>query len=154
MSTVADRTDLTPEQRQVLDRFLSLRPAKQERILELCKFYSDSGDETERAEILAVLAECLFRNPDSVSAEPIGAGDTPGGREALGKHRSYVGEQIRKYRHARKMSQQVLAEKAGLPQSHISRLETGQHAPTYLTIEKVAAALGVKPSMLDPGFGD
>jgi hypothetical protein len=29
-----------------------------------------------------------------------------------------------------------------------------EHAPTYKTVEKLAHALGVPPSMLDPGFDD
>jgi predicted transcriptional regulator len=52
------------------------------------------------------------------------------------------------------MTQEELATKAGIPQSHVCRLETGKHAPTYVTIQKVAKALRVKRSQLDPGFDD
>lgn len=154
MSTVADRTDLTPDQQELLEHFLSLRHAKQQRVMELCNLHNECTDEAERQEILSVIAECLFRHPESVSAIPIGRENSPEGALALDKHRTFVGGQIKKRRQELKMSQAALAEKAGLPQSHISRLETGKHAPTYLTIEKVAAALGVKPSQLDLGFDD
>jgi len=48
------------------------------------------------------------------------------------------------------MTQQQLAEKAGLPQSHISRLEAGMHSPSHKTLEKIAAAMEIAMGDLDP----
>jgi len=42
------------------------------------------------------------------------------------------------------LTQAELAEKASLPQSNISRLESGTFNPTVQTLEKVAAGLGKK----------
>ena len=158
MSLVADRNDmesgLNPQQRALLDRLLRLRPTQQKRILQLVELYRNSVDTQESEEIGAALAEILFRNPPSVTASKIEDERSDDGGAALTQHRQYVGRQIKKRRHQLKVSQEELAQKAGLPQSHISRLETGKHAPTYLTIEKVAKALRVKPSQLDPGFDD
>jgi predicted transcriptional regulator len=42
------------------------------------------------------------------------------------------------------MTQAELAKKASLPQSNISRLESGTFNPTVQTLEKVAAGLGKK----------
>jgi|BioPla2DNA2_1021312.scaffolds.fasta_scaffold08829_5 ribosome-binding protein aMBF1 (putative translation factor) len=42
------------------------------------------------------------------------------------------------------MTQAELAKKAELPQSNISRLESGNFNPTVQTLEKVAAGLGKK----------
>jgi predicted transcriptional regulator len=42
------------------------------------------------------------------------------------------------------LTQAELAEKAALPQSNISRLESGTFNPTVQTLEKVAAGLGKK----------
>lgn len=42
------------------------------------------------------------------------------------------------------MTQAELAQKAALPQSNISRLESGTFNPTVQTLEKVAAGLGKK----------
>ncbi|MGI6634775.1 MAG: helix-turn-helix domain-containing protein [Christensenellales bacterium] len=42
------------------------------------------------------------------------------------------------------LTQAQLAEKASLPQSNISRLESGTFNPTVQTLEKVAAGLGKK----------
>ena len=42
------------------------------------------------------------------------------------------------------LTQAELAQKAALPQSNISRLESGTINPTVQTLEKVAAGLGKK----------
>ena len=65
------------------------------------------------------------------------------------KYRRYVGSEIRKRRGELQMTQEELAAKAGIPQSHISRLEDGRHAPTAKTIERLARALDTEPSQLD-----
>jgi transcriptional regulator with XRE-family HTH domain len=45
----------------------------------------------------------------------------------------------------RKLSQQTVAEKAGLSVSYISMLERGVRVPPLETLEAVAKALGVPP---------
>jgi ribosome-binding protein aMBF1 (putative translation factor) len=68
--------------------------------------------------------------------------------------RRYIARQIRKRRDELGITQVELANRAGIPQSHVSRLEGGKHAPTKITIERVAEALGIRPSLLDPGYSD
>ena len=46
------------------------------------------------------------------------------------------------------LSQQVLAQKAGLSVGTVSRLERGLGNPTYSTIRKLAGALRVKREVL------
>jgi len=62
----------------------------------------------------------------------------------------YVGYKIRELREAHGMTQVELANKSGLPQSHISRLEGLKHSPSRTTLEKIAKALEVNLSELDP----
>ena len=157
MAVVADKTarsELNPEERAMLDRILRLRLTQQRRILQLVELYQKAANEQEAIEIGEVLAEILFRDPESLVATRINDERSKDAGKALERQRTYVGEQIRKWRQRVKMSQEELANKAGIPQSHVCRLETGKHAPTYVTIEKLAQALGVKPSQLDPGFDD
>ena len=157
MSTVADKTarpGLTPAQRALLDRILRLRPAQQRRISQLVKLYQETEDPEEAIEIGEVLAEILFRSPEDLKGTPVSKEQSRDAGKALRKHRTYVGNQIRKHRQRLNMSQDELARKAGIPQSHVCRLETGKHAPTYVTIKKLAQALGVQPSDLDLGFDD
>ena len=61
-----------------------------------------------------------------------------------------VGAKIRDLRKQQKMTQHDLAEKSGLPQPHISRLERGVHCPSSKTIDRIAAALAVDAKHLDP----
>jgi ribosome-binding protein aMBF1 (putative translation factor) len=157
MSLVADRDTnrpLNPMERDVLERIRKMRPDRLQRFARLVDMYRDADTEEEANEIAEVLAELLFGEPKHYTASKLDSDDSAGGREALDKHRQYVGEQIKKCRQRLHMSQEELAKRAGIPQSHVCRLETGKHAPTYLTIEKLASALGVRASELDPGFDD
>ncbi len=62
----------------------------------------------------------------------------------------FVSGQLRKAREDSGMTQGELAAKTGLQQSHISRLEKGEHSPTQKTLKKIAEALGVETSFFDP----
>lgn len=62
----------------------------------------------------------------------------------------HVGRKIQELRKAAGLTQVQLAERAGLPQSHISRLENAEHSATNLTLEKLAGALGVSVGDIDP----
>lgn len=51
------------------------------------------------------------------------------------------GRRVQASRLAREISQEVLAEKAGLDRSTISKIETGRENPTLLTMNDIALAL-------------
>lgn len=70
--------------------------------------------------------------------------------EGLQRWMGFVSERIRHFREQAGLTQQELAEKTGLRQSHISRLEQGHHSPSALTLEKIAGALGIAVTELDP----
>jgi len=57
--------------------------------------------------------------------------------------REQVGEQIKKIRQARGMTQARLARAAGILRPNLSRIEAGKHRPILETLEKLAAALKV-----------
>lgn len=48
---------------------------------------------------------------------------------------------IRELRISKKITQRQLAEKTGISQQHISKIENGEITPTYATLEKIAKAL-------------
>ena len=48
----------------------------------------------------------------------------------------------------RKMTQEQLAERAGIGRSYLARLETARQDPTLSTLEKIAKALRVKVAKL------
>lgn len=54
-----------------------------------------------------------------------------------------VGRRIAQLRTARGMTQQVLADLAGIERSHLARLELGEREAGLRMLEKIADALGV-----------
>ena len=55
-----------------------------------------------------------------------------------------LGKRIRELRKHRKMSQERLAELVEIDYKNIGKIETGQNYPSAATLEKIAAAFGVK----------
>ena len=66
----------------------------------------------------------------------------------------FVSARIREARTKAGLTQTQLAKSAGLPQSHISRLEKGKHSPSHLTLQKIAKALSIPIHQLDPSSED
>ncbi|HMP81247.1 MAG TPA: helix-turn-helix transcriptional regulator [Verrucomicrobiota bacterium] len=59
-------------------------------------------------------------------------------------HRRLLGDAIRSVRRHAGVSQEKLAEKAGLSTVFISRVERGKESPTLDSLVKIARALGVQ----------
>ncbi len=55
---------------------------------------------------------------------------------------------IKVLRDRRGLTQEQLAEKAGVSRTYLARLETGRQDPTLSTLEKLAKALGVRVGRL------
>ncbi len=62
--------------------------------------------------------------------------------------RSVFSHNLRRFRKARKLSQEQLADAAGLDRSYISLLETGTYYASLKVIEKLATALDLPASEL------
>lgn len=60
------------------------------------------------------------------------------------------GKRVRELREAAEMSQEALADAAGLHRTHISLIERGQRSARLETIEALAVAMSVQPSELMP----
>lgn len=59
-----------------------------------------------------------------------------------------LGEAVRAARKARALSQEALADEAGIDRSHIGKIERGERNVTLLNITRIAMALGRKSSDL------
>ena len=148
-----------PLAEQVVERLLRLSPEKTARMLELWRLHGQSSDHEERREITKVIVEIVYPAFVDIPWSPGATGMLEEGvsRETMRKVKSYrrqVGLRVKNRRNALGMTQEVLAQKAGIPQSHVCKIEKGVHASTDTTIQRVADALGIAPSELDPAFSD
>lgn len=107
-----------------------------------------ADSEEEMKDIALTLAEILSPPAGPVSEmSKCGPKNRP---ENLRKWVEFVGGKIREYRKAKNLTQEQLAERSGLPQSHICRIENGEHSPTRITLEKIAKGLDISIGDLDP----
>lgn len=59
-----------------------------------------------------------------------------------------LGDNIKKIRETKDMSQGDICRITGMDRGYISRVENGSKNPTIANLEKIAKALGVKPDEL------
>lgn len=74
--------------------------------------------------------------------------DQPLSPDEVIARRTEIGGRIRLHRAAAGLSQEAVAERAGLERKAISRAETGTHALTLDALVRVAHALGMSESEL------
>ena len=111
--------------------------------------YRDAQTEEDRRAADIGIMEILEQQRLRVARLDLEAGETQRPKQ-LKKWLSFVSDKIRELRRNASLTQQQLAQRAGLPQSHISRIENAKHSPSRTTLEKLANALGVTLSELDP----
>jgi len=59
-----------------------------------------------------------------------------------------LGENVRRYRKLKGLTQEQLALEAGMERSYVSDLERGQRNPSVRALGRLAEALGVRPNLL------
>lgn len=135
-------------------------PKKARTLAKLFGCLEDAVTEIERNEILQVIVDCITRPLSDSESDSI---DEVAKRfnvfkdvdAQLASHRKHVASRVVHFRtKVMGWTQHQLAEKCGLPQSHISRIENCTLAPTRLTISKLANAFGVRMSDIDLSFND
>lgn len=67
---------------------------------------------------------------------------------ARSKEHAALGAAVREIREQRGLTQQQLADKAGVASTFLSDIERGVRNPSWSTVLGIAKALGVKPSEL------
>ena len=68
--------------------------------------------------------------------------------------RDRIGLRITSLRKSKGLTQEQLADMAGLQRTHVSRIEAGRYAVTLETIEAIAEALGMTVDIVDPQLAD
>lgn len=54
------------------------------------------------------------------------------------------GQKLKQIRKSKNLTQEALAELAGINEKHVSKIETGVYFPTYTTLNKILTALNLK----------
>jgi ribosome-binding protein aMBF1 (putative translation factor) len=126
------------------DRIASLPKEDKDDLFELTKVVFSAETEEERESAMRAMGEIMEQRPLAL----VKVEDNE--NEPLSGWLAFISGRIRDERVKAELTQAQLADKAGLTQSHVSRLENGEHSPSAVTIQKIAAALGIKPSQLDP----
>ena len=129
----------------LVSRIRSLPDDDRKDLFELMREWQDA-EPADRDDIQQTMEEILAQVPFSARVESLTTSSAP----AVGEWPVRVGKLIRKLREERSWTQAQLADKADLPQSHISRLENAEHSATNKTIRKLAKALKVDISVFDP----
>ena len=68
--------------------------------------------------------------------------------------RDRIGLRIATLRKMQGMTQEQLADKAGLQRTHVGMIEAGKYAVTLETIQAIAEALGMTVDIIDPALKD
>lgn len=68
--------------------------------------------------------------------------------------RERMGLRIAALRKLAGLSQEQLAERAGLQRTHISRIEAGKYAVTLETVQAIAEAFGMTVDIIDTALAD
>ena len=68
--------------------------------------------------------------------------------------RMRIGQRVKALRLLADLSQDELAQRAGLQRTHIGRIEAGKYAVTLETIQAIAEALGMTVDIVDERLRD
>ena len=151
----SSRDDARQAVRRTMNAWLASLPKElAEDLKELFSLMSNAANDSERKEIAATITELLY--PDTLIVELEKKhrldSDDQAARNRLTGYRKKVGRTIAKFRQEKGMSQTELGEAVGISARAACADWKQIHAPTHVTIERVAKALGVCPSQIDPGF--
>ena len=68
--------------------------------------------------------------------------------------RERISGRVSTLRKLKGMTQEQLAQAAGLQRTHVNRIEAGKYAVTLEVIQAIAEALGMTVDIIDPGLQD
>lgn len=117
-------------------------------LVDLRMAYSKASDDEERDEIMSLMEDIFHGEREDIGeARPLSKHVD---HQANRKLALWVGSEVARLRQAKGWTQGQLGDAAGIPQPHVSKIENGVYYATEKTRTKLAQALGVDPSVLDP----
>ena len=132
----------------LVDRIRRLPAEDRNYLFELVQELPNAESRDALDDIYSAMREILSQRVSEARPMPLEADDEP--RPKLQKWIDFVSEKIRSARAEADLTQTELAERSGLPQSHISRIENGKLSPSRATLEKIAKGLDRPLSDFDP----
>lgn len=138
-----------------LGKLISRLPLSDQGKRDVWGFVSDlaeAEDEDDIKYIIGAIKE-VFEGPKGRATKQVVEVSEPRS-EGYQKWVSWISARVKEERKLAGLTQEKLAEKSGLPQSHISRIENGKHSPSHATLEKIAVALGKPLTVFDPSAPD
>jgi ribosome-binding protein aMBF1 (putative translation factor) len=131
----------------VVERIARLSEDDRRDLYELVKELPSARSAEDLEAVRTAMVEILDQEPVKSQRLEMAEEERP---PRLQRWVDYISARIRELRIAAGLTQTQLAERSGLPQSHISRLEAAQHSPSHATLQKLAAALNIHVNELDP----
>lgn len=107
-------------------------------------------DQDQMSSAARAVREVVSRKREDVRTVPMFDPPRKGRPAKLQNWVDWISGRVQNLREKKGWTQEVLASRSGLPQSHISRIEGGKLSPSRKTVEKLARALGVRLAVLDP----
>lgn len=129
----------------LIDRVQRLSEADREDLFQLLMALGSAKSPDDFEEICESALEILQPRKGQLIKLP-----TSGKSEQLKKWKTHVAGRIHALRKQNKWTQEDLATRCGIPQSHISRIESERLSPSHATIERIAKAFKVEPGEIDP----
>lgn len=123
----------------VIERARQLDAQDRQELCDLIGSLTSDSSEEETEAVRVAVHEILEQATSGVSTMTWSAGERP---ERLQKWIDHVAARVGQLRNAAGLTQIQLAERSGLPHSHISRIESARLSPSRMALEKIAAALG------------
>lgn len=130
------------------ERIRSLPKDDREDLYELVKILAASESDEEIESVAQSMVEIIEQAPVRVLDFEQPAEDSD--LQNLKKWVDFVGRKVKEARNRAKFTQEDLAKTSGLPQSHISRIESGKLSPNQTTLERIARALNLGVGAFDP----
>lgn len=151
------RNEFTPEEQRisfaigiVLDRVSRLTQEDSDDLVQLLRAYREAETDEDKTAADFAIMEVLDQRPVQVRCLDLSPDEPPPCNTNYSSWVEWISKRIRKYRTDAGMTQEQLSDVSGLPQSHISRLENARLSPSRVTLERIAHALNVKLTELDP----
>lgn len=127
----------------VIARMVQLDEADQRDLFECVKDLGSIETREDAQDTMKTILEILEPKVVESSCLERGMAKTAPSRQTHESWLVWISQQLKRLREDKGLTQEQLAQAAGLPQSHISRLEAGKHSPSNKTLNRLAKALGI-----------